>query len=649
MIVRRLLPVFAVCLCALGSSFAANPAVCWEDLPLVRTGVKVRAYSSYNPTGRTYRDFMNYTGRDGADYELALYRGGEGMLVGVWFTDAGEHFSAKNFGNVKLYLSGGKTPDYSKLRDDYFGTSIFPNLQPLWGQAFRARWAFPGLAFKSQFKATSTEVPHWYQFTCHLYREGRFSEAITREQLEDFNARVARANGAFPGSDQGDNRAQGKLTLAAQQTQPLLKIGASGVIRSIRLKLADVSSAVLDKLWIQVMLDNEPAPVVDVPLSVFFGGYEQAPIANAKGLPAGFDGEHLYFYFPMPFWEWMSIELENRSDKKVAVDYDIGYSEVNNYDARAAGIFKIQYNSDVAVKAGEPDFGHLKVKGSGHIVGASANLAGSIEGNFRTYIDGAKTPAIETTGGEDYFCHAFGIKVGLCTPFHGGLKDKCGYRFHILDYIPFLSSVYFGQDHAHDYSHDRDGAFKSAVFYYHNPAELIGLTDTLDVGDAASEKAHKYKITGDRMRLQNERGAYEGNFKEPFEDSGRWTDGTTSFVVKINPDNDGVRLRKRINQLAYHQAVEVFVDGKPVGMWFEQGSQYQLFKEKQPTPHYLPDWNKIDKRFRDTEFEIGASFTKGKSEIELKFKTSGSKAALGKADEGLSNEYFYWIYSYKGL
>ncbi len=91
------------------------------------------------------------------------------------------------------------------------------------------------------------------------------------------------------------------------------------------------------------------------------------------------------------------------------------------------------------------------------------------------------------------------------------------------------------------------------------------------------------------------------------------------------------------------------LDGRPVGMWFEQGSQYQLFKEKQPTPHYQPDWNKINKRFRDTEFEIGASYTKGKSQIELKFETSGSKAALDKADEGLSNEYFYWVYSYKAL
>ncbi|MCD6175895.1 MAG: hypothetical protein J7K65_09055 [Planctomycetes bacterium] len=129
-------------------------------------------------------------------------------------------------------------------------------------------------------------------------------------------------------------------------------------------------------------------------------------------------------------------------------------------------------------------------------------------------------------------------------------------------------------------------------------------------------------------------------------DSGRWTDGTTAFRAKINLANDGVRLRKRINQLAYHQAVEVYVDDECVGTWFERGSQYQLFEEKDPVPDYETDWNKIDKRFRDTEFEIPAQFTRGKSTVELKFVTKGSRSVIDRKDEGLTNEYLYWVYCY---
>ena len=49
-----------------------------------------------------------------------------------------------------------------------------------------------------------------------------------------------------------------------------------------------------------------------------------------------------------------------------------------------------------------------------------------------------------------------------------GGKDT-GYRFQIVDYVPFLASFRFTQDHALNFAHDRDGKFLSAVFYYHYP------------------------------------------------------------------------------------------------------------------------------------------------------------------------------------
>ena len=77
-------------------------------------------------------------------------------------------------------------------------------------------------------------------------------------------------------------------------------------------------------------------------------------------------------------------------------------------------------------------------------------------------------------------------------------------------------------------------------------------------------------------------------------DHGRWTDIASSFRVKINPANDGVRLRKRINQLVYHQETEVIIDGTPAGTWFEKGSNYAVFHEEslglEPSADYHPDW-----------------------------------------------------------
>lgn len=636
---------------------AEHPAVRWEDLPLIRTGVKIRSYSSYNPTGRTFRDFMNHPVMDGQDYEMARHQGLPGMLVGLWFTDiswnkdVSHFFSVNSFGNVKLFLSDGAEPDFDQPRDAYFDSSAWPHLQPLWGRHSMARWGFPMLGFDSTFRATSTEPPHWYQFTCHLYRDARFDETLNRSDLEAWNRKMARPVGTYPGQDPGSVTKKGRIALTSGKAHTWLDLQGEGVVRRIRLRPSNLSSDMLDNIKISVCVDDASDPSVYVPLSVFFGGYEQAPITKARALPCGYDGDWLYFYLPMPFWKGVNIQLENRSGQDVDLAYEIGYSDRNPYASEDTGTLRIQYNPSTEVKKGEPDFPHLQVEGSGHIVGTTANLAGSIEGNFRTYIDGMRTPSIETTGGEDYFCHAFGIREELQTPFHGGIvKTIVGYRFHIADYVPFQDSILFCQDHGHDFTHDKDGTFRSAVFYYWHPRSRLTLTDQFDVADVASDKAHNYRITTSGVQgLRIDEAAYEGNFTELFKDSGYWHAGESNFTVRIKPDNDGVRLRKRINQLAYHQAVEVYVDEQPAGVWFEQGSQYHVLQEKEmKVAGYSHDWRDINKRFRDTEFEIPVALTRGKTSLNLRMKSIGSKSAIEDTQyQGMTNEYFYWVYCYE--
>jgi hypothetical protein len=141
-------------------------------------------------------------------------------------------------------------------------------------------------------------------------------------------------------------------------------------------------------------------------------------------------------------------------------------------------------------------------------------------------------------------------------------------------------------------------------------------------------------------------------------DDGRWTDEGSAFTVRINPDNDGVRLRKRINQTAYHQEVDVFVDGVSAGIWFEQGGNYVLNYDHAPYKELLrnyydqkkeevPSWQNgtMPAKFRDTEFEIPAALTTGKEKLNIKMVTRDS-LAVNPSDAKLTNEYYYWIYSY---
>jgi len=98
-------------------------------------------------------------------------------------------------------------------------------------------------------------------------------------------------------------------------------------------------------------------------------------------------------------------------------------------------------------------------------------------------------------------------------------------------------------------------------------------------------------------------------------------------------DNDGVCVRHRINQLSFHQEMEVWVDGQKAGIWFEKPSNYQLLLEPQPEmyPKYNLDWRAISNHFRDAEFEIPTRFAKGKTSIDIVLFKTGAKAAIDSA------------------
>ncbi len=631
-----------------------NPAVVWESLPTIRSGVKIHAHTSKSALNCTLMDWTNYTLQDADGYEQASVKGGSGMLVHAWFAWLG-----KADGNLKLYLKDGHTPAHDMPITEYFKAAKPPH-QLWYNQNGSIWWAFPCLPFTGSFKASLTKRPDWYQYTLHLYRDQRFGEALTDQEVTALQAKLQAPCGTFPGTNPGNLVATSTLETADPQ-KSVFEVKQAGVIRSIRITPSSADSAVLDKLLIRMTTDG--VITAELPVSMFFGGYRGADMKNARGLPAGYDGKKLYCYFPMPFWKSMKIELVNRQAGPVTAACEIGWSDSNPYPEAGTGVFKVQFNDNVAVKAGEPDFVNLAVDGAGILVGCVSKLSGDIEGNFSIFTDGSKTPVIETTGGEDYFNHSYGIHPGICNPYSGGLAENTGYRFHILDYVPFLNSIKLTQDHAHAFTHDRDATFLSAVYYYHTPKSFLKLTDSMDVGKPEAEATHHYQITGTagKVRLQSDTSGYEGNFNEPITDDGRWTDQGSSFTVKITPDNDGVRLRKRINDMTYHQELDVYVDGTLAGTWFEQGANHVLNYDHAPYKELVkanftniqqevPTWQNgaMPTKFRDTEFEIPAALTKDKSTLSLKMVTRNSRA-VNATDEKLTNEYFYWVYCYPGV
>src|SRR6201999_4536940 len=133
----------------------------------------------------------------------------------------------------------------------------------------------------------------------------------------------------------------------------------------------------------------------------------------------------------------------------------------------------------------------------------------------------------------------------------------------------------------------------------------------LDVGNLQSEAAHGYQAAGDVVRT-NEDWWYDGEynnvlFKTPaIKDDGVSFTNSSTFTVSISPDNQGVRLRRRTDKANNRQEARVYIDGR-------------LVTER---PWYSVDYEKTYRGIRwfDSDFEVPASYTKGKNKINVRIE-----------------------------
>ena len=340
-----------------------------------------------------------------------------------------------------------------------------------------------------------------------------------------------------------------------------------------------------------------------------------------------------YCYFPMPFWSGAVIEIHNgsASDKgDLGVTYEVHYS-TQTYDDDA-GYFKVQRHSETPTIPGR-DYTILDVTGRGHYVGCVHTMEsiGSVyrhylEGDERIHIDGSMSPALYGTGTEDYYNGGWYFNQGpFSLPSHGNpvhradSVDRTGcYRMHLSDLVPFTSALKVGIEHGGQ--DDVQGDYRSIAYYYHREEPSGILTDVLDVGNKTSEMEHEYEVDG-LTTVGSRTESYEGDDDDvPITDDWKAFTGYSRFRVACLPDNKGVRLRRRLDYCIADQEALVSVDGAPVGTWYTAGSNCQ-------------------KKWRDSDFDIPASFTSGKDSLQIEV------AFLGSAMDW--NEFAYWIYSFQ--
>lgn len=137
------------------------------------------------------------------------------------------------------------------------------------------------------------------------------------------------------------------------------------------------------------------------------------------------------------------------------------------------------------------------------------------EGDVRVYIDGNRTPKVESDGSESYVCFGWGFPTPPeVHPFGGydGLKDNpwSMTRLCINDYYPFYRSLEFNIESG-EYN-NQYLEHEGTIFYYGKSTPILEQTDCLDFSSELSVRQHEYTVVGQESRVQSFCDSYEGTY-----------------------------------------------------------------------------------------------------------------------------------------
>jgi len=465
---------------------------------------------------------------------------------------------------------------------------------------------------------------------------------------------------------------QGHFTLPAGGTVTLLHLLQSPtLLRSLEISLPQSRAVALSRARLRVFWDGRPQPSIDVPLALFFGTgtlyNRDAREYLVKAFPVSirFVGGRVVLacYFPMPFLHSVRMTLQSPTDAPGVPDlrWRVRYQSLHDsaaFPRRDAAYFHATYRDHPKPEAGS-DLLLLDTQGveheplwAGHLVGTSfifshrANL-NTLEGDPRFFFDDSQTPQVQGTGteewggggdywgGENMTLPFAGHPTGAPNPAavrepEDGIESA--YRFLLGDLMPFGRRAVIRLEHGgEDQSEEH---YETVAYWYGLPRPTLVASDALQVGNAASEAAHRYyspqASPATPLTSRYEWGVDHLQGREIFpasSDLGRTTHGTSEFSLRLNPDNWGVLLRRKLDDSYANQRARVYVRcercshpaWQTAGTWFLAGSNTVVYSnppgELGITAHRIETSNR---RFRDDEFLLPLALTRGRRQIRLR-------------------------------
>lgn len=262
------------------------------------------------------------------------------------------------------------------------------------------------------------------------------------------------------------------------ETRIIFAESGPGEIRHIWITMATGEVYHLKKVVLRMYWDNETTPSVETPIGDFFGLGLGTYTVFQSAVVAVLPDKALNAYFPMPFARHGRVMVTNEGAQEITDFYwNIDWVKLPALPPDAA-YFHAQYRQSVphagwykgnfygndfsearrdprwSNVSGADNYVFLEAAGDGHFVGVTLSIfqnqwGGWNEGDEMIWVDGGAEPRIHGTGGEDYFCGAWGFSglyssplVGL-TEFHQWEPGSrfSHYRFHLEAPIRFRKAI----------------------------------------------------------------------------------------------------------------------------------------------------------------------------------------------------------------
>lgn len=384
----------------------------------------------------------------------------------------------------------------------------------------------------------------------------------------------------------------------------------------------DNSMALLEGARLQISFDGQTT--VDAPIGEFFGtGLGKYDVRTLLFSVDSSSPKGWYTtWWPMPFARNATVQIVNGSGVPIQAGKIEVTSEANSAAAAKLGprgiwgYFHATYHRTENVMG--KDFVFLDTQGRGvfcgltHTMrGENGNQRGYLEGNERVINDNLLSPAWNGTGTEDlyesgwYFSGGIPYSMPLTgnpayNPGNNGFTDDTTgvYRLFPVEAISFNQRLRFTIQHGP--VDDVPSNYSSVAFWYGQPTYSEEVTDTLETADPASRSSHNYRASGDTISSLT--SGFPGEFATlPVTFGLATASNPITFRMAIDPDNDGIRLRRISDQKPSYQTANVSIDGTLVGTWIEP-------------------WNNPDYRWLEDVFEIPANLTKGKRFISVRLE-----------------------------